>query len=278
MKRAKPLHGNWVVVTRPPYQAQRLIQQLRRLGARVIAAPAIRIDGPRSWTACDRALEQLDRNDAVIFTSANAVESFFSRARKVLGEDPVSPPRTFAIGPQTAKALRSQGWRGAVIADHFVGEALARRIHPARGWRILLPRARQAREALPSALRRRGAIVEIVEVYRTMGHRAGLARIRRAVDEGRARYVTFTSSSTVEQVVRALGSAKARRFFREATAASIGPVTSATLRKFGIRNIIEAKPYTAQGIVRAILKHHSARPIAPDRRMDAGKGKRHDRH
>src|SRR5581483_10260749 len=160
---------------------------------------AIRLAPPASWARLDAAIRRLDRYDAVIFTSANAVERFFVRARRVLGSKPERPPRLFAIGPRTARALADRGWTGVGMPDRFEGDALARRIRARRGWRVLLPRAHRAREALPSALRRRGARVDVVDAYRTVAHRAGLARIRRALAGGGVRYVTFTSSSTVEQ-------------------------------------------------------------------------------
>jgi len=256
MKRGKPLDRVRVVVTRPKAQASALTDRLRRFGARVRAAPAIQIVDPPSWAPLDAALSRLAHYDMIIFTSANAVERFFRRADHVLKKRPGRPRRLFAIGPSTARALRVRGWGGVAVPDRYEGAALARRIRAKRGLKILLPRARRAREALPEHLRRRGATVDVIEAYRTIGHPSGLRAIRRELDKG-VDYVTFTSSSTVEHLIGSLGRSRARRLFRRTTAASIGPVTSATLRRLGIRNYIEATPFTAEGIVRAIISHHA---------------------
>ena len=248
--------GQRIVVTRPRSQAIDLVARLRGLGAHVLAAPAIRLAPPASWVRLDGAIRKLDAYDAVIFTSANAVERFFARASRVLRRKPAQPPRLFAIGPRTARALAARGWTGAAVPDRFEGEALARRIRTRRGWRVLLPRAHRAREALPRALRRRGAKVDVVEAYRTLAHRAGLERIRRAVAAGGVSYMTFTSDSTVEHVVHALGGPRrARQILGNTTAASIGPITSAALRRYGIRKRIEAKKFTSEGLVRTIISH-----------------------
>src|SRR6185369_9521402 len=108
-----------IVVTRPKTQAAPLTSRLRELGAKVRAAPAIRIVDPHSWSGLDAALKRLDRYDAVIFTSANAVDRFFRRARHVLKTRLRPPRRLFAIGPATARALRTCGWRGVGIPDRY---------------------------------------------------------------------------------------------------------------------------------------------------------------
>lgn len=248
----RPLEGSTILVTRPRRQAAELADRLRESGARVILAPAIRIASPGSWTPLDRALRGLDRYDALVFTSANGVDRFFSRARKILGRLPRRPRRLYAIGPGTALALKRRGWRGGLLPEAYEAKALADRLGDVRGWNILLPRARVARDILPSLLRRRGARVDVVEAYRTVPDRTGIRYIPRALKAGNLRAVTFTSASTVEHFLNAAGPALAGRLFREAYAASIGPITSMTLRRRGIRRIIQAGTFTCAGLVRAL--------------------------
>jgi len=248
------LAGFTVLVTRPRSQATELVNGLRRSGGRVISAPAIRIANPSSWAGLEHALKRLESYDALIFTSANGVAQFFERAVKVLGRRPSRPRRLYAIGPQTAKALRRRGWHGIGVPDIHEGEALARKLGTVKGWKILIPRAKKARDVLPKLLRRRGATVDVVEAYRTIGDASGLGRIRRVVLQDSADVVTFTSSSTVEHFMMAISRAQARRFFGKTIAASIGPITSHTLRRYGVRRIVEAKAYTSTGLIRAIVK------------------------
>ncbi|MBI4385832.1 MAG: uroporphyrinogen-III synthase [Elusimicrobia bacterium] len=290
-KASSPLHGKSVLITRPRRQSGELAGALRRHGARVIVAPAIRIRDPVSWKPLDRALRNLGAYDTIIFTSANGVDQFFKRAarfpaepsagkrgkRPHLGSAPAR--RLFAIGPATAKALGRHGWRGvggpdthegAAFANHVAGRGIcarhrgqgsttssrgAGRNKSLSGRRILIPRARVARDVLPRILKRRGARVDVVEVYRTVADSLGRRRIRDVARRRAADIVTFTSSSTVEQFMKAAGSARtARRFFDHCVAASIGPVASRALRRCGVRRIVEARPFTTRGLVDAILR------------------------
>ncbi len=232
--------------------------QLRRLGARAIIAPTIRIAPPSRWSRLDEALRRFERFDTLVFTSANGVTSFFRRS-KALKRRLRRPRRLYAIGPRTAEALKAHGWRAAQVPERYEGEALARHLGNVAGREILIPRARVARDILPKILSRRGARVRVVEAYRTLPDAEGKRRLKRAVASGKTDVVTFTSSSTAEHFVSAVGRARARRFFRSALAASIGPITSKTLRRHGIRPQIEASEYTVQGLLSAILRHDGER-------------------
>ena len=167
------LAGKTVLVTRPRGQASDLARMLRMHGARVITAPAIRIADPTSWSALDNAIGTLDSYDTLIFTSANGVSRFFDRAKKRLGRRPPRPRHLYAIGPQTAEVLKHYGWRGTGMPDRYEGEALARRLGNVRGRKILIPRAKKARDVLPRMLRSRGARVDVVEAYRTISDQSG---------------------------------------------------------------------------------------------------------
>lgn len=245
-----------MIITRPRAQAARLASAVRRLGGRPLLAPAIRIAAPSSWTRLDRALRGLERYDALVFTSANAVEMFFRRARRLIRRELKLPRRVFAIGPATAAAARRRGATVESLPDEFEGAALARHLvgllaRP-RGSRLLLPRAKVARDALPRLVRRSGASIDVVEAYRTLPDLGGRRRLERAVRGGGSPVVTFTSPSTVDQFVAAVGARRARRFFRTAEAASIGPITSKALRAHGIRPSVQADPYTVEGLARAL--------------------------
>lgn len=257
------MKGQVVLITRPRKQAKPLADALRRRGDVPRLAPAIRIAGPSSWRALDRSLRRLEEYRAVVFTSVNGVEGFFARAGRVLKGKPRLAGRVYAIGPATAKALARRGVRAAPLPERYEGEALARqllrRLGRVEGSRILLPRARVARDVLPKVLEAAGAVVDDVETYRTLPDLPGRKALKRAVLRGDDCVVTFTSPSTVHQFVDAVGRARARRFFKTAKAASIGPVTSAALRGYGIRPAVQAEPYTAEGLVRALGRFNGGR-------------------
>ncbi|MBI5244514.1 MAG: uroporphyrinogen-III synthase [Elusimicrobia bacterium] len=248
----RPLSGQTVLVTRPKNQGLELAERLRRLGAKVIRIPLIRTAPPPDWRPLDKALQELKSFYIIVFTSANGVEWFFRRAKLVLGETPSAPPRLYAIGPATAKALRCRGWRAAALSEAFEGEAVARRMSRVSGRRILIPRALAAREILPKLLRKAGARVLAVPAYQTVPDSAGRKLLRRVAAQGRADWVTFASASSVGAFFAALGAKKARRLLRKARAASIGPLTSAALRRRGVEPAAEAARFTAEGLAQAL--------------------------
>jgi len=254
----KPLAGRTILLTRPDGPAGPLADGLRALGARVWSVPVIRFAPPASWARLDAALRRLELYDAAVFASTRAVDSVFSRAL-ALGLRLAPPRRVLAVGPATAQALRRRGWRAAMPGTHRA-EHLAAATGNMRGRRVFLPRAQGGREVLPGLLRARGARVDAVTAYRTLADRRGAQRLRVAADSGRVCAVVFTSGSTVEHLLGQLPAASRRRLFSRAVAASIGPVTSAALKRRGLATAIEAPRATTASLCSAIARHFSAGP------------------
>jgi uroporphyrinogen-III synthase len=157
-----------------------------------------------------------------------------------------------AIGPATAAAVEALHLKVSVLGDEFVAESLLQAMpETMNGERVLLPRAAVARDVLPLGLRARGATVDVVEAYRTEAPDDLPALMARAVGQLRpGDWVTFTSSSTVRNTVNAIGTGR----LANVRVATIGPVTSATAREFGIAVAAEASIYTSEGVVEAILR------------------------
>jgi uroporphyrinogen-III synthase len=155
-----------------------------------------------------------------------------------------------AIGPGTARALAAHGLRADVVPERSVAESLAAALaeRGVKGRRVLIARAAEARDVLPAELTKAGAEVEIVVLYETVREALGEAE-RAAVAD--ADYVTFTSSSTVQNFVDALGGRD--ELVERARVVSIGPVTSATARELGLRVDVEAARHDIDGLVAALL-------------------------
>ena len=243
-----------MVITRPRAQAGALARLLARDGAKVVFAPSIRIEPPRSFRSLDAALRRLETYDWVVFTSQNGVQAFFARAKKLRLR--VKAARSAAVGRKTAAALAVFGWKAATVPGESTGAALARAIPIHRGDRVLLPRAQKAGADLPTLLRRRGAVVDLVTTYRTVADARGAARVRSLAAAGRLDAVTFTSASTAEHLSRGLGAARFKKLFAAAGAASIGPVTSAALRKLGARPF-QARAPSDESLADALRAHFS---------------------
>jgi uroporphyrinogen III methyltransferase/synthase len=231
-----PLYRKRVIVTRA--ETSRLNARLRALGADVIEFPVIRIAPPADAGPLDRAVANLRDYDWLIFTSANGVRAFFDRVRDLRS----LRAKICAIGPATRAEVERHKLIVDAMPEEYVGEGLLRAMpEDLRGQRILIPRAAVARDVVPESLRRRGAQVDVVEAYRT------LPPDPPPPPPGAADWVTFTSSSTVKNYLALAGKPQAR-------IASIGPVTSETLRLHGLEPDAEAAEYTVDGLVEAILK------------------------
>jgi uroporphyrinogen III methyltransferase/synthase len=241
-----PLFGKRIVVTRAREQADALGSRLSALGAGVIELPTIEIRQPADPAPLDRAIAALDTYDWLIFTSANGVRFFLDRVddlRKLRA-------KICAIGPATRAAVEALHVKVDLMGKEYVAEGLleAFAAHDLSGKRILLPRAAVARDLVPTTLARRGAHVDVVEAYRTVAPEH-LAEQAREILSRRPDCITFTSSSTVRNLVEAAG-AEALRGIR---VASIGPITTQTARDFGVEVAIQAEVFNVEGLVEAVL-------------------------
>ena len=245
----RPLFGRTVVITRAREQASELRTRLVALGANVLEMPAIRL------VPIDFALPDLSTFGWIVFTSANGVEAFFDRGLVPAGLDAraLAPARIAAIGPGTAAALARRGLRADLVPERFVAESLLDAFpagSAAEGSpRVLLARAEVARDVLPAGLAAKGYEVEVLSVYRTEPVAPDPETAAR-VQSGGVDAITFTSSSTVDNFCDALGAPVPDP---QPSVVSIGPVTSETARKRGLRVDVEADPHTIDGLVEALV-------------------------
>jgi len=254
--KAGSLAGKRVLVTRARRQAGALSVALRKLGATVIEIPAIEIRPPRSIRPLDRALRALSDFDWLILTSVNGVDALFARMkRRAISARRLRRMKIAAIGPATRRAMEARGVHVDVMPREYVAEAVAHALRRrVRGECVLLVRAAAARDVIPSELRKAGARVDVVAAYQTVTPTRSAARIRKALKGPghKPDYVTFTSSSTARNFVAMVGQ-NVRQELAGVKLASIGPVTSATLRELGLEVHIEAKTYTIAGLVKAMV-------------------------
>jgi uroporphyrinogen-III synthase len=296
-----PLRGVRILVGRARHQAGALSAELRKLGATVLEIPFIEIRKPRSFKLLDSALRNLESYDWLILTSANGVEAMWERLAK-LKLDPIKPReghdfrsqpalskrsapkgaakdqkrqaasaaeghrlRIAAIGPATKKAIEQRGVTVDVVPKEYVAESVVRSLRKrVRNKKVLLVRAKVARDVIPRELRKAGAQVDVVEAYETVVPESSRKRLKSAFESPhhRPHVVTFTSSSTVGNFVELLRSRGKRAARLDGIlTASIGPVTSSTLRERGVGVDIAAKEFTIPGLVEAIVRA-MARPGA----------------
>jgi uroporphyrinogen-III synthase len=261
---ARPLAGKRVLVGRAREQAGALASELRGQGASVLEVPFIQINPPKSYRALDRALESLGEYDWLVLTSVNGVRALIDRMEK-LGVDHLQlrSLKLAAIGPATRAAIEKHGLEVEVMPKEYVAESVVRSLRPrVKGRRVLLVRAKIARDVIPRELRAAGAKVDVAEAYETVVPESSARRIRAAFRSAGSApdIVTFTSSSTVRNFVALLGREPQRMLKDGVRLVSIGPVTSATMRELGLPVHIEAREYTIPGLVAAIVEAGSVAP------------------
>jgi uroporphyrinogen-III synthase len=269
MKNSRPsskklLSGLCILVGRARHQASALSSGLRELGAEVVEIPFIEIRKPRSYKPLDSALKNLHDYDWLILTSVNGVDAVLQRLSKLrLTKRQFKHLRVAAIGPATKKAIEKRGVTVNVVPEEYVAESVVKSLRgQVAGKRVLLARAKVARDVIPRELRKLGAEVEVVEAYETVIPQSSRTRLRKILRDSKRRpdVITFTSSSTARNFIALLGKNMWRGHPRPRKAnpldsvrfASIGPVTSSTLRELGLPVHIEAKQYTIPGLVKAI--------------------------
>ncbi|WP_434044865.1 MULTISPECIES: uroporphyrinogen-III C-methyltransferase [Sorangium] len=272
----KPLFGKRVLVTRPRHQARSTSRLIRLRGGEAVELATIEIRPPPDPARVTEAVRGLSGYDVVVFTSENGVACFFREVERLgLDARAFGAARLAAIGAGTAAALASRGVRPDIVPGEFRGEELAQALlsdpalaerlsaRPASRVRVLIPRALVAREVLPERLRAAGCEVDVVPVYETRPASAGRREeLLRALSAGAIDVVMLTSSSTVDSLCELLGEGAAAQLDR-VLLASIGPITTATAEKRGLRIGVTAEVSTTAGLLDALDRYFAGLQAGP---------------
>lgn len=251
----RPLFGKRIMVTRAAVQAGEFAGMLAQRGAAVIECPTIRLVEPEQWQPLDAALRDISGYDWIVLTSANAVRCFFRRL-DALGLDARSLAgcRVCVVGPKTAAKIRNFGINADLVSSDYKAEGVVAEFAKLdiRGKKILYPCADRARDLLPRELGNMGAQVEAPIAYRTvlpdrLPPEAVFALEKRSVD-----CITFTSSSTVQNLASMLGEDRMLDMLKGVAIASIGPITTRSCRALGLKVDIEPAEYTLDALTDAI--------------------------
>lgn len=229
-------------------------EQLTALGAQVIEIATIEIRDPASWEPLDSAIRRLEEFDYLLVTSANGARNFLRRL-EACGRQVRDLKGLIigAIGPATAAELAKSGVKVDVTPRQYVAEGLLEALgdRDLRGKAFLIPRAKVARDVVPRVLREKGGRVEVVEAYETAVPQLPAGELQRLLTP-RPNAITFTSSSTAINFARLSGQDNVSELLRGVAIASIGPITSETIRKLGLTVTIEANESTIPGLVHAM--------------------------
>ena len=265
-QKALPLKGWRILVSRARKQASALSDGLREQGADVMEIPFIEIRPPRSFKAMDDGLRLVSEYEWLILTSVNGVEALFARMENLgIPKRRLLPLNIVAIGPATKAAIEKEGLPVAITPKEYIAESVVEALrNKVKGKRVLLCRAKVARDVIPRELRKLGAFVDVVEAYETVIPAASRVKLRRVLrdQDNRPHAITFTSSSTVKNYVSLLGIRSGKsKLVQGVYNASIGPVTSETLRNFDLSVDVQANEFTIPGLIKALSEYAKKAPV-----------------
>jgi uroporphyrinogen III methyltransferase/synthase len=258
----KPLFGQRILITRARSQASDLLAKIDDLGGETYEYPVIEMklpEKPEHLRAIEQALAQAEAYDWVMLTSVNGVEYFF-RWLDHYGVDirRFHKAKFAAVGPKTAEALRDRGIRADLLPESFRAEGLLDSLEGviAPGQLALLPRGDLARETLPKELKERGVQAVEIDVYHTVLSAPKDLWLPEMLENGEIHVITFTSSSTVinlMEALRQLGMSNPAEALRNVEIACIGPVTAQTAKEQGLTVTVVPEKYTIDGLVEALV-------------------------
>jgi uroporphyrinogen III methyltransferase / synthase len=253
-----PLFGKRILVTRAASQAGSFEKLLTDHGALPVRFSSIAIKSLGANKKLDNALSHLDKYDWIAFTSVNGVEVFFNRLRDSgLDSRCLSGLKIGAIGPMTAQALQKMGITADYMPSEFTGHGFVAGLkkRQAGGQRFLLPRADIADDEIIQGLKKLGAGVDEIAVYSTTRPGSNNTRLRELLLQDNIDVVTFTSSSTVTNLLHGLSQAEIAQI--RPVIACIGPKTARTAAEAGLKVAIIAREQTMPGLLAAMEDYFS---------------------
>lgn len=259
------LFGQRIVVTRTREQASELTRKLLELGAEVLEIPTIKIAPPSTKEELKDAMLGLHAYDWIVFTSPNGVTTFFDYFFKAFDDlRDIGGVRIAAVGPATAATLKALHLKVDLMPEEYLSSKIADAFtsyESIENLKILILRAEVANPELPKELEKLGAIVDDVACYRTVPETEDWNGAVARLNEAGADWITFTSSSTVENFHARFDLPKLVRQYPQIKLASIGPETSKAIRALSLQPTVEAKLHTINGLVSVITNcMDSAKP------------------
>jgi uroporphyrinogen III methyltransferase/synthase len=253
----KPLFGRRILVTCQQQAVDRLSSTLEDCAASVVELPLIQITPLKNYRQLDSVIKQMSVFDWVVFSSQSGVRHFKQRL-DYLGKDLriLSGARLAAIGPKTRMALEGFGLKVDVQPEKYCQEGLLGcfKKREIKGENFLIVSSTKARDILAKGLKRMGATITIAPAYRTLPCRYKgrvLDKILRDID-----VITFSSSSSVHNFFKIISCRVRNQILKDSLIATIGPVTSGEIRRLGLRVDIQAKEFTTEGLVEAVVKYY----------------------
>ena len=251
------INGKRILVTRSAEQAPALSEALLERGAIPVTVPTIEIVPPTSYEELDQSIAGLADTDYLVLTSVNAVRAFCERLQALkIDRQLLRNVTTVAVGPKSAQALADYGLKADLVPEDYRAEGVVTLLSAeVAGKRILYPKAALARDLIPEAFGKAGAEVVAPVAYGSALPDKAPSLLQQAFEQG-LDMLTFTASSTVDNLVRLLDPAGLNKALK-VPVASIGPLTTTTAEKYGFTVVVEPDHSTLDALVEAIANYYS---------------------
>lgn len=251
----KHLFNKTILVTRTQEQSSEITSLLEERGALVLEFPTIQLLPLKNYKKLDRAISRIKNYDWIIFTSANGVRYFWERL-VALKKDVrwLAKLKVGAIGPATAGALKEKGIWVDLLPKEFRAEGMLKALKEASIMkkRVLIPRAKEGREVLIDGLKELKCKVEVAEAYRNVIPKVPSWELEKLFFESKPNWITFASSSSVDNFVKILGKKNLKTYLARVKIACIGPITAASAKKQGIKVDVVPEESTMTNLVNAL--------------------------
>lgn len=254
----RPLFGKRILITRPEEQCEGFAHLLTSYGATPLLAPVITIVPLENNRPLWKILDSLAEFDWLLFASVNSVKVFmqelYARGKDLRVLDGL---KIGTIGSRTAEYLY-ENWKikPDFVPSEFVQESLAGELPATSGQKVLIPRASTSRDILPLVLRQKGLEVEVIPVYEIAPNRDGIKKAKHLLAEKKVDVITFTASSVVRFLLENIRPDHRESLFSGVRIASIGPITSKTIRDYGLPVHIEAREFTTESLIQEIIRYY----------------------
>jgi uroporphyrinogen III methyltransferase / synthase len=250
------LAGKRVLVTRSRVQASKLVEQIEELGAEAVEFPTIKIEPPLDYSYFDMVLERLGKYKWIVFTSVTGVKLFFERMRmRCFDIRNLFGVKICAVGKATSDEVNRFGLNVDYIPDIFTTGELLKGLwgQVQKSDKVLLARSDIANIELSKGLKENGNEVDDLVVYRTLADTGYKDDVIGLLREGKIDFITFTSSSTVNNFVSIIGKEKLE-LLKKVKVVCIGPVTKDTAIEHGICVTAVADVHTIDGLVKKLVE------------------------
>jgi uroporphyrinogen III methyltransferase/synthase len=249
------LSGKRIVVTRPTGQSESLVKGLEESGAHVLEFPVIQLADVEEYGPLDNVICNLHKYTWMVFTSANGVNMFFKRLKKMrIDIRKLSGLKLAAVGAATADALLDIGIMADLVPQKYTAENLLEELLQYVTFmdKILLLNSELSGSELYDGLSARGILVDRIACYTMKETQLAKNDIIKQSELRLADYIVFSSPSAVKAFVNIIGTETLKKL--SVGIVCVGPVTAGAAAEMGLEISGIADRYNDEGIIEKLIE------------------------